>query len=912
MDRRAAGPTGFWTQALFTTLNSLLYTLTLGRFLWLEGRREGKYWRNWTHGQKHLAEPYCLPRTEQEIVEAVRSHPKLRVVGSGHSFNSGVVGQATLSLDAYTGIVSLDDTQKRVRVRAGTRVREVNRLLQAHRLALVALPSHDAQSLAGILSTDVHGTGREVGFVSQSVIGLRIVDGRGEILEAGPEDELFQAAIGGIGGVGIIIEVTLQCVEPFHIRQRSLRLERSRARAEMMDILAEHDHASLYVFPFAKHLQLHTWDRTEEPRSRLAWLREYVMITFAALSAAWLGDFLAWCRLLPKLSDQILRTQKNTSLVMESFAGFNRTIYHMHQELEFAVPVERTWEVTEHLLGLYEELYRKRRMPFTLIELRFTPAGHYRSLLSPGAGDRKQVYVNLVCNQSPGFEEYFAAAEEYMRTIQASPHLGKWCASWTHNELSRVHGERFERFKRLRREHDPQGRFSNAFTERMLGPVHDDRDAIFEPWSCRNLRFKNRIIRSSVGGRFDNYDGTGTQARLNWEERFAKNGVGAIISAFCAVTAQGVHMPNFATIEDDDRIPFWREVGRRVQAQDGCRFILQLHHCGRQRDLGGVRNAAPKAPSSTSRPDPLNGFPARAMSRTEIQEVIQAFVEGARRAREAGLDGAEIHAANGYLLSQFLSSAINDRSDEYGGNIENRARMLVEIIQGIRGRVGSDWHLQVKLNAEDRNNAVFPWLSRGNSIQDAISIAQLAVQAGADAIHLSCGSSFPHPHNPPGPMPLQLLKSTYDSLISEGHRTFANYVLLHFRPTRWLYGKIWSRTQSPDFEGSLASLTARMKQAIEVPVIITGGFQQASLIRSVIEAGQADAVSIARPLVANPDLVRWFEKGWDVPERPCTFCNRCLANMIEHPMGCYEPRRFNGDRERMIEEIVSVYRPQPW
>jgi len=200
MRRTASGPEGYFAQAFHTTLNSLLYTLSFGKYLWLEGRRSGKNWHNWTHGQDHRVEPYLLPAGEPEIIEAVRSHPRLRLVGAGHSFNSGVTHSVTMSLDAHTGIVEVDKATKRVRVRAGTRVRDISRtLLEKESLAVVALPSHDAQSIGGILSTDVHGTGRDVGFVSQSVVGLRIVDGKGEAHEVGPEDDLFRAAIGGIG-----------------------------------------------------------------------------------------------------------------------------------------------------------------------------------------------------------------------------------------------------------------------------------------------------------------------------------------------------------------------------------------------------------------------------------------------------------------------------------------------------------------------------------------------------------------------------------------------------------------------------------------------------------------------------------------------------------------------------------------
>src|SRR5580693_3869898 len=199
-------------------------------------------------------------------------------------------------------------------------------------------------------------------------------------------------------------------------------------------------------------------------------------------------------------------------------------------------------------------------------------------------------------------------------------------------------------------------------------------DIIFEPLVFKNLRVKNRIFRSNIAGRLDNYDGSGNQARINWEVKFARGGVGAIISSFVPVQIQGRIMPNYATIERDERIPFWRALGKAVHEYD-CRYILQLSHGGRQRDIPGIEY--PLNLSSTDKKDPLNGFECKRMTVGDIQETVDAFAEGARRAREAGLDGIELHGANGYLITQFLSSAINDRTDEYGGSLENRARFVL-------------------------------------------------------------------------------------------------------------------------------------------------------------------------------------------------------------------------------------------
>ena len=432
-------------------------------------------------------------------------------------------------------------------------------------------------------------------------------------------------------------------------------------------------------------------------------------------------------------------------------------------------------------------------------------------------------------------------------------------------------------------------------------------DPIFEPLQFRNLEIKNRILRSNVSGRFDNYDGSGTPARIAWEEKFARGGVGAIVSSYAPVDVRGRILPNYATIDRDERIPFWRAVGEAVHRHD-CTFIVQLSHSGRQQDVGGVENLGRKPLSSTSKTETFHGFECRAMTTEEVHETVQRFADAARRARDAGLDGVELHAANGYLITQFLSSAINDRTDEYGGSLENRARFLVEIITAIRREVGADFHLQAKISAVDHANAIFPWEKKGNTLKDSIVIAQLAERAGADALVVSSGSMFPHPRNPAGGLPVDVARETYDTMLSSGLYTFRNYLLARWGPLRPVFRFLWNRSvKNLDPEGANLPESRAIREAVSIPVLCTGGFQTASVIRTAITRGDCDAVTIARPLIANNDLVEIFASGRDRPERPCTYCNRCLVNVIENPLGCYEPARYDGDRDAMVREVMSVF-----
>ena len=243
--------------------------------------------------------------------------------------------------------------------------------------------------------------------------------------------------------------------------------------------------------------------------------------------------------------------------------------------------------------------------------------------------------------------------------------------------------------------------------------------------------------------------------------------------------------------------------------------------------------------------------------------------------------------------------------------MENRARFLLEVIHAIRQKVGADYHLQVKINAVDFNDAIYPWPleKKGNTLEESIRICKWVEEAGADALHVSIGSIFPHPLLPPGGFPPDELNSWYGGMISSGVRGYMNYTLFHFRMLRPLFLWLWNRTKkSHPVEGVSADYAREVKKHVKVPVLNTGGYQNARLIRKVISEGYCDAVSIARPLIANNDLPHIIASGKDLPERPCTFCNRCLVNVVANPLGCYELRRFDS-YEEMIHQVMSVFHP---
>jgi 2,4-dienoyl-CoA reductase (NADPH2) len=310
------------------------------------------------------------------------------------------------------------------------------------------------------------------------------------------------------------------------------------------------------------------------------------------------------------------------------------------------------------------------------------------------------------------------------------------------------------------------------------------------------------------------------------------------------------------------------------------------------------------------------------MTISEIHEVVEQYAQGARRAREAGLDGVELHGANGYLITQFLSSGINDRKDDYGGPVENRARLVLEIVRAIRREVGPDFHLQMKINGVDHNNWLYPWTKKGNTLEDTLAICKMLLDdgKGVDAFHISSGSTFPHPRNPPGEIPTQDLSRWYGSMFASGVRTRFNYAIFSSPIGAPLFRWLWRARRGKVIEGINAAYAKYLRDALmaidpSVKFLCTGGFQHADAIAGVIRDGSCDGVSIGRPLIANNDLPQVLRTAnGPIRQKECTYCNKCLTNDLANPLGCYEVSRYDGDTfeekwEALIRDVMSVYQP---
>ena len=257
---------------------------------------------------------------------------------------------------------------------------------------------------------------------------------------------------------------------------------------------------------------------------------------------------------------------------------------------------------------------------------------------------------------------------------------------------------------------------------------------LLQPITVRNLQIPNRVVMPPMGSNLGNKDGTVSDANLAYFKRRVQSGAGFIITEITSVHPDGTASPRTLCVYDDRFIPGLAKMADVVH-QQGAKIAMQLHHVGREGYylLQEGRALGPSAIASY-----IYRVKPREMSIEDIQETIAAFGQGARRAREAGFDAVELHAAHGYLLMQFLSQHCNQRTDEYGGDFAGRSRFIVECLQEVRKQVGEDFPISIRISAEEI-------IKDGYSVEDMQSIMPRLVEAGADIIHASFGT-----HGSPG------------------------------------------------------------------------------------------------------------------------------------------------------------------
>ena len=330
------------------------------------------------------------------------------------------------------------------------------------------------------------------------------------------------------------------------------------------------------------------------------------------------------------------------------------------------------------------------------------------------------------------------------------------------------------------------------------------------------MELKNRLMMAPMGTNSSTWTGVVTDRQVRYHEERARGGVGLICVQFSYVHPSGKSGRYTLGIHDDAMIPGLRRIADAVHAA-GARIVIQIAHGGR-RCKSAITGTTPLGPSVVPC---LGGEIPRELTLGEIRDVVSWFVQAAHRAREANFDGVMLHMANGYLLNEFLSPYANKRTDEYGGNTERRVRLALEIVQGTRRELGPDFPVLCRLCVDEG-------IAGGLTLSESQTVARLLAQAGVNAIEAVSGvPESAHLIGPPMALP----------------------------------------------RGFRVSAARAIKEGVSIPIIASGRINDPVLAEKILQDGEADFISMGRPLLADPDLPNKAMEGRLEDICPCIACN---------------------------------------
>jgi len=388
----------------------------------------------------------------------------------------------------------------------------------------------------------------------------------------------------------------------------------------------------------------------------------------------------------------------------------------------------------------------------------------------------------------------------------------------------------------------------------------EKKKKVFEPFQLAGIAFPNRIIRSATYEGMSNEKGKPTEQLLKKYTALAKGGIGGIITGFIGVNEQGRSGSHMALLNSNENIEAYKKLTQQLH-ELGTPIIAQLNHCG-----GQTKEADTGMPVIA--PSKISDYKAKEMTKAEILEVTDAFVQAIKDAKEAGFDGVQIHIAHGYLLSEFVSPRMNRRTDEWGGNTENRFRIVKTIFEKARKEVGN-YPIIAKING-------YETLKNGMSIDESIKIAKLLEQVGCNAIEVSNGTIKAGLATMRGNVPWQMIVAQNDRLNKMPR--FAKSII----------GTVAEKTFPQPQPQSLYNLDAAtaIKNAVSIPVIVVGGITGINEIEDIINQNKSDLVSLCRPFILESDLVNKFKSGQQTHSK-CIQCNFCIIGVEKAPLRCY-------------------------
>ncbi|SFA82132.1 2,4-dienoyl-CoA reductase [Collimonas sp. OK607] len=373
--------------------------------------------------------------------------------------------------------------------------------------------------------------------------------------------------------------------------------------------------------------------------------------------------------------------------------------------------------------------------------------------------------------------------------------------------------------------------------------------ALLEPGRIGSMVLRNRIVMAPMGSNFAEADGScGERIQAYYEER-AKGGAGLLIMGVCSVAfPHGTAEPFQVGVSRDDFIPGLAGIAERVH-KHGAKIAMQLQHAGKTatRDLAAGREMwVPSLPPATKTSmmqaltqEELANFVGglgnqkpriRVMDKADIAQMVEYFAAAAARAKQAGFDGVELHAAHTYILAGFLSPYYNRREDEYGGPLENRARLLIEVLQAVKARTGGDFPVWLRLDGEELRT------QGGITLEDAVATARMAVDAGADAVSMSA----------------------YATITT---------------------GTAFTEAPLPQAENAFVEYAKTVRKAVKVPVIAVGRIEPEYAARQ-IAAGDFDFVAMARKMLADPEIPIKLAQNRPQDIRPCIYCYACVSQIF--------------------------------
>ncbi|MHB8764413.1 MAG: oxidoreductase [Deferrisomatales bacterium] len=348
---------------------------------------------------------------------------------------------------------------------------------------------------------------------------------------------------------------------------------------------------------------------------------------------------------------------------------------------------------------------------------------------------------------------------------------------------------------------------------------------VFEPVPIGPLTARNRLVRSATWLGLSTLEGEVTDAQVHRYAELAAGGAGTIVTGYASVSPEGRQMPRMLGAHDDAFVPGLRRLAQAIRG-GGALAGLQIVHAGGQTRSEWIGGRTPVAPSFV--PSPQYPEMPRELTADEIARVVADFGQAARRAREAGFDFVQLHAAHGYLVNQFLSPATNQRSDRYGGDLRHRFRFLQEVIAAAQGAAGADFPVAIKLSGCD-------FVPGGFEVDDAGRVAEWLELRGLAFIEVSGGT-----------------------------------------PASGDLGPVRAGAAAGQGEAYLRDLAVAVKRRVGMPIALVGGLRRLETLEDLLLEGAADLFSLSRPLIWEPGLPRRWAAGDRGPAR-CIGCNGCFG-----------------------------------